>query len=53
MHRRVKEEWRARPIADGKRADPGDAEPEGEMNDFQELQLGSLSPIVRYKENSL
>ena len=51
MHRRVKEERRARRIAGGKNADSEGAEPEGEMNDFQELQLGSLSPVVRCKEN--
>jgi len=50
MHRRVKER-RARRIADRKNADREDAEPEegskGEMDNFQDLQLGSLSPVVR------
>ena len=53
MHRRVKKERRARRIANGKNVDPEDAEPEGEMDNFQELQLGSLSPVVRCEGNSL
>jgi len=44
MHRRVKKQRRAHR---GKNVDPEDAEPEGEMDNFQELQLGSLSPVVR------
>ena len=52
----VKEERRAHRIADGKNADPADAEPEegskGEMDNFQDLQLGSLSPVVRCEDDS-
>ena len=56
MHRRVKER-RARRIADGEKAGREDAEPEegseGEMDNFQDLQLGSLSPIVRCEDSPL
>ena len=51
MHRRVKKQRRARRIGRGN-VDPED-EPEGEMDNFQELQLGSLSPVVRCEDDSL
>ena len=51
MHCRVKKERRARRIADGRNVNPEDGELEegskGEMDNFQDLQLGSLSPVVR------
>lgn len=57
MHDNVKKESRARRRAEGKNPDPEDAEPEdgskGEMDNFQELQLGSLSPLVRFEDDSL
>ena len=53
FHRSIREERRARRIADGKSADPEGAEPVGEMDNFQELQLGSLWPVVRCENKSL
>ena len=51
MHDSVKKESRAR-RAEGKNGDPEDAD-KGEMDNFQELQLGSLSPVVRFEDDSL
>jgi hypothetical protein len=51
MHGQVQKERRARRKGDGNKTDPrgtepGD-EPDGEMDDFQDLQLGSTTPVVR------
>ena len=51
MHGRVQEERRARRKVEG-HTDSEDAEPEedlGEMDNFQDLQLGSITPLVCYK----
>jgi len=49
MHRRVQIESRARRKGDGKNTYFEDTEPEeesrGEMNNFQDIQLGSLTPV--------
>lgn len=49
-------ERHARRKADGKNTDSEDTEPEeecrGEMNNFQDLQLGSITPVVRHQDNS-
>ena len=54
MHKAVREEKRARRRANGGHTDSDDTDPEegeGEMDNFQNLQLGSLSPVVRLKRN--
>jgi len=56
MHDNVKRESRARHRAEGKNTDSEDTEPEeeskGEMDNFQDLQLGSITPVVRHEDNS-
>jgi len=53
MHGHVQRESCARGKGDGKEADSVDTElekePKGEMNNFQDLQLGSTTPIVRHE----
>ena len=53
MHRHVQKESHARRKGDGKQTDSEDTEPEeeprGEMNNFQDLQLGSTMPVVRHE----
>ena len=50
MHDAVKREKRARKAegmnTDSDTTDPGE-EIEGEMNNFQDIQLGSMTPLVR------
>ena len=57
MHGHVKEESHTRHEADRKNAGSEDAEPEGgsvgEMNNFQDLQLGSITPVVRREDTPL
>jgi len=55
MHDNVKRESRARHRAEGNNADSEDAEEEfkGEMDNFQDLQLGSITPVVRHEAKSL
>lgn len=52
MHGRVQEESRARRKGEG-HTDSEDTEPEqdrkGEMDNFQDLQLGSITPLVRHQ----
>ena len=51
MHGRVREERRARRKGEG-HTDSEDTEPEenkGEMDNFQDLQLGSITPLVCHK----
>ena len=52
MHGRVLEEHRARRRGEG-HTDSDDTEPEedrkGEMDNFQDLQLGSITPVVCHK----
>jgi len=49
MHGHVQRESRARRRGDGNKTDSDDTEPEeepkGEMNNFQDLQLGSITPV--------
>lgn len=56
MHGRVQRESRARRKGDGKNMDSEGVNPEGEfkgeMDNFQELQLGSITPVVRHEDNS-
>ena len=56
MHGDVRWVHRARRKA-GKNVGPEDSEPEeesdGEMEHFQDLQLGSITPVVRHGYNSL
>lgn len=55
MHNTVRQERRARRKALGKNPNFQDAEPEedkGEMDNFQDLQLGSITPAVRFEGNS-
>jgi len=53
MHGQVQRESRARRKGDGNKTDSEDTEPEeefkGEMNNFQDLQLGSTIPVVRHE----
>jgi hypothetical protein len=51
MHSSVQRESRARRKAD-KNSDSEEIEPEdkGEMDNFQDLQLGSNSPLVRLED---
>ena len=53
MHGQVQKERRARRKGDGNKTDSEDTEPEeefkGEMNNFQDLQLGSTMPVVRHE----
>jgi len=53
MHGHVQRESHARYKGDGKEADFEDIEPEeepeDEMNNFQDLQLGSTTPVVRHE----
>ena len=54
MHKIVQEEKRARRRANRGHTDSDNTDPEedgGEMDNFQNLQLGSLSPVVRLKHN--
>lgn len=55
MHE-VKKRRSARPQAEGTSAGSEDIdseeEPEGEMNSFQDLQLGSMAPLVRREDDS-
>lgn len=57
MHARVQRESEARRKAHGKNMDLEDAEreevSEGEVDNFQELQLGSITPLVHCKDNLL
>ena len=49
MHSSVQRRRSARRKARGKNRNPGGTEPEedgGEMDNFQDLQLGSLTPLV-------
>lgn len=48
MHDSVKKESRTRRKADGKRMSSEGTD--GEMNNFQDLQLGSMAPVVRPEE---
>lgn len=56
MHDAVKRERRARRRAEGGNTDSEDTESDeefkGEMDNFQDLQLGSMTPIVRRENNS-
>lgn len=54
MHSAVQEERRALRKTHGKNPDFRNTEPEekGEMDNFQDLQLGSITPVVRVKDNS-
>ena len=56
MHNNVRR-GRARRKADGKNTDSEDTDPEeefkGEMDNFQDLQLGSIMPVVSHETNSL
>ena len=56
MHGRVQKERRDRRKGDEKKTDSEDTEPEeefkGEMDNFQDLQLGSRTPVVRREVNS-
>lgn len=55
MHSAVQRESRARRKAEGKITDSEDTDPEedkGEMDNFQDLQLGSITPVVRLGDNS-
>lgn len=48
MHKFVREQSRARRKGDGKNTYPGDSETDedkGEMDNFQDLQLGSMTPL--------
>ena len=53
MYGRVQKEDRAGRKGDGNKTDSEDTEPEeefkGEMNNFQDLQLGSTGPAVRHE----
>lgn len=55
MHGRVRKERRAHRKGNG-HTDSEDTEPEeeckGEMDNFQDLQLGSIMPVVRHEVNS-
>ena len=57
MHGQVQRESRARRKGDGKKTDSEDTEseeePKGEMDNFQDLQLGSRMPVVRHEVDSL
>lgn len=57
MHEAVRRERRARRKAEGENTDSEDTDPEevfkGEMNNFQDLQLGSIMPLVRRGDNFL
>lgn len=56
MHDAVKKERRERRKAEGMNTDSEDTDPEegpkGEMNNFQDLQLGSITPLVCFEDNS-
>jgi len=55
MHDYAQKESRARRKGDGKKTDSEDTESEEErkeMNNFQDLQLGSTIPVVRHEVNS-
>ena len=53
MHDHFQKQSRARRKGDGKKTDSEDIELEeesmGEMNNFQNLQLGSTIPVVRHE----
>ena len=55
MHE-VKKRRSARPQAEGTSAGSentdSEEEPEGEVNSFQDLQLGSMAPLVRHEDDS-
>ena len=55
MHE-VKKRRSARPQAEwtsaGSEDTDSEEEPEGEMNSFQDLQLGSMAPLVRHEDDS-
>lgn len=57
MHDSVKKERHAHHRAEGVNTDSEDTdsgeESKGEMNNFQDLQLGSMTPLVRREDNSL
>jgi len=56
MHKHNKVKSRARCRANGEHADFEGAELEeskDEVNDFQDLQLGSITPVVRDEEDPL
>jgi hypothetical protein len=52
MHRYYKKKSRDRRAASGKVSDSegADTEDKGEIDNFQDLQLGSLSPVVRLED---
>ena len=56
MHDSAKRESRARRKAGANITDSEDTEveekPKHEMDNFQDLQLGSITPVVRRKDNS-
>jgi hypothetical protein len=52
MHNAVQQDRRTLRKARGKNLNHEDAEPEedkGEMDNFQDLQLGSITPVVRFR----
>ena len=57
MHGHVKKERQACHEADRKNGGSEDADPGGgfvgEMNNFQDLQLGSITPVVRCEDTPL
>jgi len=57
MYGRVQRERRARRKGDGNKTDSEDTEPEeeskGEINNSQDLQLGSTMPVVRHEAFNL
>ena len=56
MHDDVKRKRRAYHEAQGVNTDSDNTDPgeeyRGEMNNFQDLQLGSMTPLVRREDNS-
>ena len=56
MHGYVQRESRARRKGDRKKTDSenteSEEEPRGEMDNFQDLLLGSTTPVVRHEVNS-
>ena len=56
MHGRVQKERRDRRKGDEKKTDSEDTEPEeefkDEMDNFQDILLGSMTPVVRREVNS-